>query len=144
MSFVKGFKCCKEHSSHTSGNTRRLIEIMSEPSKSSSKDEQKDAAEAWRAQRAQKSCLHSDKPVEGKDSAAKWHPLEATWRVATLPFKIAHNTLAANWRERTRPTWSTSLDKAVSNLRTYSTNSTLSMAMIRRWCISFSMFFLFF
>ena len=56
------------------------------------------ARAAWRAQRAQKSCLHSDKPGDGKDAAAKWHPMEAIWRVGTLPLKIAHNSIAASWR----------------------------------------------
>lgn len=95
---------------------------------------QEDAAAAWRAQRAQKACLHSDKPDGAKadPAAGKWHPMEATWRVATLPFKIAHNSIAMSWRARTRKSWSAGLDGAVSNLRTYSENSTLSLAMVRR------------
>jgi len=95
---------------------------------------QEDAAAAWRAQRAQKACLHSDKPDGAKvdPSAGKWHPMEATWRVATLPFKIAHNSIAMSWRARTRKSWNAGLDGAVSNLRTYSENSTLSLAMVRR------------
>ena len=101
---------------------------------SSDQPNQEDAAAAWRAQRAQKACLHSDKPDEKKvdPAAGKWHPMEATWRVATLPFKIAHNSIAVNWRARTRKTWNASLEGAVSNLRTYSENSTLSLAMVRR------------
>jgi hypothetical protein len=103
---------------------------------------QEDAAAAWRAQRAQKSCLHSDKPGDGKDAAAKWHPMEAIWRVGTLPLKIAHNSIAASWRERTRQSWSASLEQAVSNLRTYSQNSTLSLAMVRRsFCCSRALLF---
>jgi acetyl esterase/lipase len=95
---------------------------------------QEDAAAAWRAQRAQKSCLHSDKPGDSKDAAAKWHPMEAIWRVGTLPLKIAHNSIAVSFRERTRQSWSASLEQAVRNLRTYSQNSTLSLAMVRRSC----------
>ena len=92
---------------------------------------QEEAAAAWRAQRAQKSCLHAGKTEGIQDAAAPWHPMEAAWRVATLPFKIAHNTVAVSFRARTRPSWSTALDRAVSTLRTLSQNSTLSMSMVR-------------
>ena len=108
---------------------------MSGPSTSDvAEGSQEDAAEAWRAARAQKSCLHSDKPGDSKDAAAKWHPMEAIWRVGTLPLKIAHNSIAVSFRERTRQSWSASLEQAVSNLRTYSQNSTLSLTMVRRSC----------
>ena len=58
-------------------------------------ENQEAAAAAWRAARAQKSCLHSGKPESGKsgkggdeDSAgSKWSQLETTWRVSTLPFR---------------------------------------------------------
>ena len=57
-------------------------------------EDQESAAAAWRAARAQKSCLHSGKPGSGKDksgaehgSGAKWTQLETTWRLSTLPFR---------------------------------------------------------
>jgi hypothetical protein len=57
-------------------------------------EDQESAAAAWRAARAQKSCLHSGKPGGGKDTSggedgagAKWTQLETTWRLSTLPFR---------------------------------------------------------
>ena len=58
-------------------------------------ENQEDAAAAWRAQRAQKSCLHSGKAggkggkagAEDDAPGGKWTQLETTWRVSTLPFR---------------------------------------------------------
>eukprot|EP00292_Cryptomonas_paramecium_P011147 CAMPEP_0113662600 /NCGR_PEP_ID=MMETSP0038_2-20120614/667_1 /TAXON_ID=2898 /ORGANISM="Cryptomonas paramecium" /LENGTH=322 /DNA_ID=CAMNT_0000577515 /DNA_START=89 /DNA_END=1054 /DNA_ORIENTATION=- /assembly_acc=CAM_ASM_000170 len=101
-------------------------------------DDQDSAAAAWRAARAQKSCLHSGKPgskgpgsSSSEDKGSKWTQLETTWRVSTLPFRLAHANLAVNWKPRTRPSWSKALDQAVSSLRTCSANTPASMSLIR-------------
>jgi len=97
---------------------------------------QEDAAAAWRAARTQKSCLHSEKP-EGEGESAKaapstgWGPMEATWRASTLPFRLAHNSLALNWKARTRPTWNRQLDQAVVTLKTCYDNTPLNASLIR-------------
>ena len=79
------------------GRQRAMSDPPNQPSKAPEAS-QEDAAAAWRAQRTQKSCLHSDKPAEAS-SDGKWHPLEATWRVCTLPFKvlIVHSTYICRW-----------------------------------------------
>uniref|UniRef100_A0A7S1GWY4 Alpha/beta hydrolase fold-3 domain-containing protein n=1 Tax=Hemiselmis andersenii TaxID=464988 RepID=A0A7S1GWY4_HEMAN len=97
---------------------------------------QEAAAAAWRAARTQKSCLHSGKP-EGDSESSKatpstgWGPMEATWRAGTLPFRLAHNTLALNWKARTRPTWNKQLDQAVVSLKTCYCNTPLNASLIR-------------
>ncbi len=67
-------------------------------------ENQEAAAAAWRAARAQKSCLHSGKPGSGKGGKAgadddptgsKWTQLETTWRVSTLPFRFVPTAVPA-------------------------------------------------
>mmetsp|Transcript_22857 Transcript_22857/g.74610 ORF Transcript_22857/g.74610 Transcript_22857/m.74610 type:complete len:413 (-) Transcript_22857:79-1317(-) len=92
---------------------------------------QEDAAAAWRAARTQKSCLHSGKVGQKDSDGEKWTTLEATWRVGTLPFRLAHNKLATNWKGRTRSTWNGRLEQAVASLKTYGNNTPHSVSMIR-------------
>mmetsp|Transcript_3267 Transcript_3267/g.6680 ORF Transcript_3267/g.6680 Transcript_3267/m.6680 type:complete len:531 (-) Transcript_3267:53-1645(-) len=116
-----------------------IPEVSNRATESSSKMEKKeegsqeDAAAAWRAQRAQKSCLHSGKVGEGgsKTEVKEWTTFETTWRVGTLPFRLARNSILSGWRAKTKPTWSSELDQAVTSLRTYIENTPLNMSMVR-------------
>ena len=68
--------------------------------------DQEAAAAAWRAARAEKSCLHSGKAGSGKSgkpgaeedlTGSKWTQLETTWRVSTLPFRKVPDVLMDNF-----------------------------------------------
>eukprot|EP00290_Baffinella_frigidus_P056407 CAMPEP_0180366248 /NCGR_PEP_ID=MMETSP0989-20121125/15970_1 /TAXON_ID=697907 /ORGANISM="non described non described, Strain CCMP2293" /LENGTH=525 /DNA_ID=CAMNT_0022359763 /DNA_START=76 /DNA_END=1653 /DNA_ORIENTATION=- len=92
-----------------------------------------DAAAKWRAEKTQKSCMHSDKPDKNAKKEVKaWTTFEAGWRVSTLPFRLARNTFALSLNTtRLRPTWNTKLESSVGSLRTMYQNTPLTMTLLR-------------
>mmetsp|Transcript_47814 Transcript_47814/g.95799 ORF Transcript_47814/g.95799 Transcript_47814/m.95799 type:complete len:517 (+) Transcript_47814:157-1707(+) len=109
-----------------------IVQTGKPAQKMDGKESQEDAAAAWRAQRAQKSCLHSGREGGEKGADVKeWSTFETTWRVSTLPFRLMRNSVLSSWKPKTRPSWSSELEQAVTSLRTYIQNTPLNISMVR-------------